>query len=451
MKLLLISILVKFIECRNYSFSSNDDDDSDSDSVIGPVFAICFGFGMIVAAFPCLWFNERRMAISETRLLAGRRACKSVNAAEVDPRMEDQLIHVKGKLTTNDLIIDPQFRLELGNCVKLRRKVETYQWVQKSREEGSKKNKRTVYYYESEWSSKIEGSYPNHENRREDLTVQEQELTAENVYIGAYKLTDYLKSKAVDYVQVDSISQQQCEAAKVAFQSRTQQYIFFDGRYIQFRKSENSQSIGDQRVLFEKVPCNYAAIVARQHKESFKPYLFKDSFSDDVNQDYAKNPDMLKSFNRFHELSEEEQPLNQIDPSSEVSSNIFKSYEAPLNYINWYFNRSFTLDQCFQSQLSKLVRMVWLCRVGGFFMFLFGFVLLFTPITTLLYYIPLLGGFLSKLTGIVLAFLSGMISMPLTLGTIGIAWLYYRPIKGLIYSSMAVISGVACYRYIMSY
>ncbi|CAD8175563.1 unnamed protein product [Paramecium pentaurelia] len=448
MKLLLLTILVKLIECRNYSSSS--DDESDSDSVIGPIFAFLIGFVMIVSAFPCLWFNERRMAISETRLLAARRTCQSVNAAEIDPRMEGQLIHVKGKLTTNDVITDPQFDLEVKNCVKLRRKVETYQWVQKSREEGSKKNKRTVYYYESEWSSKIQGSYPNHENRREDLTVQDQEFTAENVYIGAYKLTDYLKSKAVDYIQVDSISQQHCESAKMEFLSRTQIYINYDGKYIYFRKSENQDSIGDQRVLFEKVPCNYAAIVARQYKESFKPYLFKDSYSEDVNQDYIKNPDMLKSLNKFHELSEEEQPLNQIDPSKEVSSNIFKSFEAPLNYINWYFNRSFTLDQCFKAQLNSLVGIVWLCRFGGYLLFLFGFVLVFTPITTLLYYIPLLGGFLSKLTGILLAILSGMISMPLTLGTIGISWLYYRPIKGLIYSSMAIISGVACYRFILS-
>ncbi|CAD8108055.1 unnamed protein product [Paramecium sonneborni] len=449
MKLLLLTILVNLMECRNYSGSSSDNE-SDSDSIIGPIFAFLIGFSMIVSAFPCLWFNERRMAISETRLLIARRNCKSVNAAEIDPRMDNQLIHVKGKLTTNDVIVDSQFQLEINNSVKLRRKVETYQWVQKSREEGSKKNKRTVYYYESEWSSKTQGSYPNHENRLEDLTVQDQELTAENVYLGAYKLTDYLKSKAVDYIQVEGISQQNCEAAKLTYQSRTQKFIHYDGKYIQFRKSENQQSIGDQRVLFEKVSCNYAAIVARQHKESFKPYLFNDSYSQEVNSDYAKHPDMLKSLNRFHELSEEEQPLNQIDPSKEVSSNIFKSFEAPLNYINWYFNRSFSLDQCFDAQLSNLVGIVWLCRFGGYLLFLIGFVLVFTPITTLLYYIPLLGGFLSKLTGILLAILSGMLSLPLTLGTIGIAWLYYRPIKGLIYSSMAIISGVACHRFILS-
>lgn len=47
------------------------------------------------------------MAISETRLLAAKRECKSINAAEIDPRMEGKLIHIKGKLTTNDVIIDP--------------------------------------------------------------------------------------------------------------------------------------------------------------------------------------------------------------------------------------------------------------------------------------------------------------------------------------------------------
>lgn len=59
MKLLLLTILVKLIECRNYG-SSSSDTESDSDSVIGPVFAFLIGFVMIISAFPCLWFNERR-------------------------------------------------------------------------------------------------------------------------------------------------------------------------------------------------------------------------------------------------------------------------------------------------------------------------------------------------------------------------------------------------------
>lgn len=58
MKLLLITIFIKLIECRNYSSSS--DEESDSDSVVGPIFAFLIGFAMIVSAFPCLWFNERR-------------------------------------------------------------------------------------------------------------------------------------------------------------------------------------------------------------------------------------------------------------------------------------------------------------------------------------------------------------------------------------------------------
>lgn len=58
MKLLLLSIVISLIECRKYSTSS--DEESDSDSVVGPIAAFSIGFAMIVAAFPCLWFNERR-------------------------------------------------------------------------------------------------------------------------------------------------------------------------------------------------------------------------------------------------------------------------------------------------------------------------------------------------------------------------------------------------------
>ena len=81
---------------------------------------------------------------------------------------------------------------------------------------------------------------------------------------------------------------------------------------------------------------------------------------------------------------------------------------------------------------------------------MFGFILLFSPVTTLTYYLPLVGGFISTLTGYIMTLLSGLLSLPLTLGTIGLAWMYYRPIKGIIYLSAATITGFGCYRYILS-
>jgi hypothetical protein len=66
----------------------------------------------------------------------------------------------------------------------------------------------------------------------------------------------------------------------------------------------------------------------------------------------------------------------------------------------------------------------------------------------LTYYLPLIGGFVSTLTSYLVTFLSAILSLPLTIGTIGLAWLYYRPIKGLVLTSIAVVAGWGCYHFI---
>lgn len=52
---------------------------------------------------------------------------------------------------------------------------------------------------------------------------------------------------------------------------------------------------------------------------------------------------MVKSLVKFHEVIEEEEPLVENETSF-GAMNVFKNLESPINYINWYFNRCFTLE-----------------------------------------------------------------------------------------------------------
>lgn len=56
MKFLVINLIAFSASCRNYSEGESE----DSSSVFGPMFAFILGFALIISAFPCLWFNERR-------------------------------------------------------------------------------------------------------------------------------------------------------------------------------------------------------------------------------------------------------------------------------------------------------------------------------------------------------------------------------------------------------
>jgi hypothetical protein len=57
MKFLVINLIVYTTFCRDYTTDSSDD---STGSVFGPVFAFFLGIALILSAFPCLWFNERR-------------------------------------------------------------------------------------------------------------------------------------------------------------------------------------------------------------------------------------------------------------------------------------------------------------------------------------------------------------------------------------------------------
>jgi hypothetical protein len=39
------------------------------------------------------------------------------------------LVHCKGQTSSNEIVIDNQFDLNVRNCVKLARKVQMFQWV----------------------------------------------------------------------------------------------------------------------------------------------------------------------------------------------------------------------------------------------------------------------------------------------------------------------------------
>ena len=66
-----------------------------------------------------------------------------------------------------------------------------------------------------------------------------------------------------------------------------------------------------------------------------------------------------------------------------------------------------------------------------------GFMLFLNPITYLVAWIPLFGYFLAYGIGIVIAMFSFLAATILTVFTIAIAWLYYRPI-----TAIALLSGI---------
>lgn len=82
-------------------------------------------------------------------------------------------------------------------------------------------------------------------------------------------------------------------------------------------------------------------------------------------------------------------------------------------------------------------------RVSGWLMLWLGIYLLFSPIIYTLSWIPLVGYFLSTGFGLVACLFALILSIVLSLLTIAIAWIAYRPLFGLLLlGAVALLVGV---------
>jgi hypothetical protein len=86
--------------------------------------------------------------------------------------------------------------------------------------------------------------------------------------------------------------------------------------------------------------------------------------------------------------------------------------------------------------------LTWILRAAGFVAMLIGFALVFRPLVTVADVVPLIGTILG--VGTFLAAFS--LAMSLSLVTIGVAWMVFRPILGVALLVVAIGSVVAAHR-----
>jgi hypothetical protein len=89
-----------------------------------------FGLVFIVVSLSLLWANERKQV--KIYCLTQDARNKMITDASISNVPRDNnfaLVHCKGSTSSNEIVTDAQFDLNVRNCVKLARKVEMYQWV----------------------------------------------------------------------------------------------------------------------------------------------------------------------------------------------------------------------------------------------------------------------------------------------------------------------------------
>ncbi|MCP5537341.1 MAG: TMEM43 family protein [Akkermansiaceae bacterium] len=344
---------------------------------------ILVGIIMIIIAFPVLFWNEGRAVKTRKDLDQGAKECLSVNAATVDKGNEGKLVHISGKATTQGALIDEKFGVT-AEALKLRRKVEMYQWKENaksstSKKLGGKEEKTTTYTYDKVWA---EGRIDSGQFKKPDghnnpsTSLSSQSWSATPITVGAYTLSDELVRQIENFTPF-SASQPQEGIAPI------------DGREVRFNsgqfylgKNPASPAIGDVKVSFTIAMPTDVSVIAQQNGNSFSP--FKGNAGTSIN--------MLQIGNH-------------------------------------------TADSMFTSARESNKMLTWILRVVGFVVMFIGFSLVFKPFSVVADVLPIAGDIVGVGTGIV-AFL---LAAPLSLITIAIAWIFYRPVIGIPLLLVAVV------------
>jgi len=354
------------------------------------------GILLIVAATVLLWWNEGRTVRTGDAIAEAQMVTEPIPSIDkIDSAFEGKMVYATGRAVTKDELTDPVFGVKV-NAIKLRRKVEYYQWVEHSKSEkrtklGGGEETVTTYSYSAEWvdspvNSQSFKKREGHENKTR-INSENMSWLAPNVTFGAYRFPEFL-SRSIGGEKALNLSlsdEQRAELQKAFFAPNTNletsqvlgqqgaSMIHIQGNTLYVGRQPGTPSIGDVRVTFFETPAAEVSILAKVNGDTFVPFR-------------ASNG------NTFSRLSMGVQDMNSM----------------------------------FDAAKSSNATTAWLLRGLGVVLCIAGFGMIFAPLKVLADVIPLLGSIVGAGTGLV----AGLLGSAWSLVIIAIAWIRFRPVLG---------------------
>jgi len=335
---------------------------------------ILVGMVMFVAAFPLLFWNEGRAVKTAKSLAEGRGAVVSAPSERVDPANEGKLVHTTGRARTTETLADREFGVS-ESAIRLRRKVEMYQWKESSKSEkrdkvGGGTETVTTYTYSRDWSETLVDSSRfkqpgGHQNPRA-LPVKAEKWSASKVTLGAFTLS----ASQIAAIGGEEPVQVAADKAPTGLPANAKPH---GGGYF-LGAEPQSPRVGDARVTFYRVPETDLTVVAKQAGTSFVPYRAQAGGSVDLQRRGIASA-----------------------------------------------------DEMFSSAEQSNVVLTWVLRGAGWLVMCFGIGLVLRPLSVLASVLPILGDIVGAGTGLI-AFLLGSV---LSLVTAAVAWIAFRPLLGI--------------------
>jgi hypothetical protein len=346
---------------------------------------ILIGFVLVLGAIPALWWNEGRAVKAQRALDEATRLVVDIEADRADTANNGKLVHVSGDAVSKNPIRDGDLSLIFNDVIMVARTVKMYQWIER-------KDTKTV--------DEVGG------NQRTETTYS------------------YSKAWSEDWKNAEEFRHPTGHAnPPMPIQS------------------QNWAASGTTLGAFT---LERESLLQLKRGSPMRPDKIPDGWKQDRDGFYrGDDPDAPKLGDlrvRYHVIAS---PAPVSVMARQMGSG-FESYEMPNGYQIFLVSDGYlSSQQMVEHQRDKENMITWALRAAGLFAMWIGFCLIMGPLRALANVLP----FLANVAGFAIAIVAAALALPLGLGTIGIAWLFYRPIIGIAVLIVGIAAGWALIRY----
>jgi len=346
---------------------------------------IAIGFLLVVAAVPLLWWNEGRAVKAQRALDEATKLVVDIDAGKADAANNGRLVHVAGDAVSHSPVRDGDLNLVFNDVVLVVRSVAMYQWLEQ-------KDTRSVD--ELGGGQRTETTY----SYRQDWSDQ-------------WKNSEVFKHPT---------------------------------GHANPQMPLQSQSWAATGTTLGAFTLEREALLQLQAGSPRKPDKIPDGWKDDGDGLY-RGTDLSAP-----QLGDLRVRYTMIASPAEVSvmarqmGSGFETYEMPNGYPIFFVNDGRrSAEEMIKHRRDAEMMITWLLRGLGLGLMWIGFCLVMGPLKALANVLPFLAG----VAGFAIAVVALALTLPIGLGTIGIAWLFYRPITGLLLLTLSVAGSYLLVRY----
>ncbi|XP_078399129.1 transmembrane protein 43 [Cetorhinus maximus] len=300
----------------------------------------------------------------------------------------DEIMRVNITAPSARPLYDPNYGISL-HVVKLQRRVEMYQWVEygdsRDYEENGEKKTETRYSYNTEWKSEVVSSRSfdreiGHKNPS-SMAVESFMAVASDVSVGNFHLSKGLIDRISTFKRIRLNK----------FEGPHTDIIVQDD-YFYHSSNPRNPEVGDLRVSF-----HYAGLSGEWS--------------------YLGQPDVVTIVARQKE--------NQLIPYQTQSGNVLEILHE----------ESLSATEVFEKEHAANSTLTWALRFAGWLLMFVGVKLMTKIFHTLVDWIPIV----RNLVSLGLTVFAASVATSLTLLTVAVGWIFYRPLVALLLGVLAAV------------